>query len=244
MRSYVHSLGVESLPWMPIFNTGVKRRVYNTDPKDQSFTSIILVPKGWVGPSGAHYHTSFEEGYILEGSLTLDGNDYLVPGSYLYRPGMIVHGWTELSEESSLIIVKRGGISDIISVGLPLYDYEYPFKEVHDGRPHIVHLKTSDMTWKSYDHGVRKYYKKTLSINEDNGDSTYLLSLPSGWNGKINSSNKRDLECIIIDGNLELDDGTTMNRLDYLYRPPKEVKAPIVLSQHSCTLLAWETTLS
>ena len=119
MRPFVNSLDPETLPWQPIFKTGVNRRVYNTDPQDKSFTSVIQVPKGWVGPSGAHYHSSFEEGYILEGSLTLDGSDYLKPGSYLYRPGMIVHGWTELSEESALIIVKRGGVSDIISVGSP-----------------------------------------------------------------------------------------------------------------------------
>lgn len=244
MRPYVHCLDMNTLPWQPIFKTGVNRKVYNTDPMDKSFTSIALVPKGWVGPSGAHYHTSFEEAYILEGSLTLDGQDYLTPESYLYRPGMVVHGWTELSEESALIIIKRGGVSDIIPVGEALHDYEYPFKSIHDGRPHIVHLKTGEMDWNPKGNGNSNHAIKVLSVNADNGDSTYLLSLPAGWQGEICGSNDRDLECIIIQGAAELADGNVLERLHYLYRPPGDHSAPITTSHQGCLVLAWEATAS
>ncbi len=242
MRPYVKCLNPDTLPWEPIFKTGVDRKFYNTDPVDESFTSIALVPKGWVGPSGAHYHTSFEEGYIVEGSLTLDGTDYLMPGSYLYRPGMIVHGWTELSEESALIIIKRGGAADIVPVGPPLHAHEYPFEEVHDGRPHILHLKTADMSWASTGEGASSCNVKVLSTDQDNRDSTYLLSLPSGWRGEILSSAGRDLESVVVEGAAELADGTSFERLHYLYRPPGDRSAPIVSSRNGCMALVWEAT--
>ncbi len=242
MRPYVKCLDPETLSWQPIFKTGVHRKVYNTDPDDQSFTSIAQVPKGWVGPSGAHYHTSFEEAYILEGSLTLDGTDYLQPQSYLYRPGMIVHGWTELSEESALIIIKRGGVSDIVPVGEALKPYEYPFEEVHDGRPHIVHLKTGAMDWTLKGDGAGQFSEKELSKDQDNGDTTSLISLHPGWQGEIQSSNGRDLECIVVEGTAELADGTSVKRLHYLYRPPGDRNAPIVSSTDGCLVLVWQAT--
>ncbi len=241
MRPYVKCLDADTLPWQPIFKTGVKRRFYNTDPEDKSFTSIAQVPKGWVGPSGAHYHSSFEEAYIVEGSLTLDGTDYLRPGSYLYRPGMIVHGWTELSDESALIIIKRGGVADIVPVGPALHSHEYAYEEVHDGRPHVVHLKTGDMAWTPKGNGTASHAVKVLSTDQDNGDSTCLLALPSGWQGELQAAEGRSLECIAIEGTAKLADGTPFGRLHYLYRPPGDRQAPIVASQDGCKLLAWES---
>lgn len=237
MRPYVKCLDPDTLPWVPIFKTGVDRRFYNTDPVDQSFTCIIQVPKDWDGPSGAHYHTSFEEGYVFEGSLTLDGTDYLYPGSYLYRPGMIVHGWTELSPESALIVVRRGGVADIVPVGPALHPYEYPYEEVHDGRGHILHLKTDDMEWTATEAG---YKTKLLSIDQDNGDSTYLVSLPAGWHGELPRTDGRGLECVVLEGAAELDDATQVGRLHYLYRPPGNHQAPIVSSNEGCKALVWE----
>ena len=240
MRPYVKCLDPETIPWEPIFKTGVNRRFYNTDPEDKSFTSIGLVPKEWVGPSGAHYHTSFEEGFIVEGSLTLDGTDYLKPGSYLYRPGKIVHGWTELSEESALIVIKRGGKADIVPVGPALHSHEYVYEEVHDGRPHILHLKTGEMEWTAKGEGAASHAVKVLSTDEDNGDSTYLLSLPAGWQGELQSADGRGLECVVIDGAVELDDGTSLGRMYYLFRPPGDRREPIVSSKDGCTALIWE----
>lgn len=237
MRPYVKCLDPETLPWQPIFKTGVDRRFYNTDPKDKSFTCVIQVPKDWDGPSGAHYHTSFEEGYIFEGSLTLDGSDYLYPGSYLYRPGMIVHGWTELSPESALIVVRRGGVADIVPVGPALHPYEYPYEDVHDGRGHILHLKTGEMEWVATAAG---YSTKVLSTDQDNGDSSYLVSMPAGWHGEVQRTEGRGLECVVLEGAVELADGTQAGRLHYLYRPPGDNQAPIVSSTQGCKALFWE----
>ena len=241
MRPYVKSLDPDTLPWVPIFNTGVDRRFYNTDPKDKSFTCVIRVPKDWVGPSGAHYHSSFEEGYVVEGSLTLDGTDYLQPGSYLYRPAMIVHGWTELSPDSATVIVRRGGVADIVPVGPALHPYEYPYEEVHDGRKHVLHLKTDEMQWTATESG---YDTKVLSSDRDNGDRSYLVSLPAGWRGELPRSHGRDLECVVLEGAAELDDATQLGRLHYLYRPPGDHQAPIVASKQGCKALVWEETVS
>ncbi|MBM3515120.1 MAG: DUF4437 domain-containing protein [Alphaproteobacteria bacterium] len=235
MRPHVQHLDSEKLPWVPIFKTGATRRTLNTDPGDTSFTSIVSIPQGWRGPSGAHYHSSFEEAYVVTGSLTLDGIDYLRAGSYLYRPGFIIHGWDERSDEGSLIVIKRGGVSDIISVGPRTQDQEYVFKPVVDGRPHIVHLKTADGPWQMRD-GVEI---KVLSRDDKTGAETILARWPAAWRGSFGARPSHDLECVVVAGGFHLADGTRFKCWDYFYRPMASTDPPITESPEGCTAILW-----
>ncbi len=237
MRPHVRHLDAEALPWAPIFKTGALRRTLNTDPVDRSFTSFVSIPKGWRGPSGAHIHSSFEEALVVEGSLTLDGEDYLTPESYLYRPGFIVHGWDERSDQGSLIIIKRGGVSDIIGVGPRLHDHEYIHKPVDDGRPHIVHLKTAAMAWS--DNGQSRLGEKTLSLDRVTGARTFLIRFPNGWQGSFAGEPGRSLECVVVSGGFALADGTRFDRGHYFFRPAPTVDPPITASVEGCVAMMW-----
>jgi len=243
MRAYVSYLDPETLSWEEILNsngvvTGVHRRIYNKDPESGDFTSFAEIPKGWIGPSGAHYHSTFEEAFILSGSLTLDGEDYLESGSYLYRPGMVVHGWTELSEGAH-IIIRRGGPADIIPVE-KLHSYEYPYEEVHDGRPHILHLRTDELEWTWHGADKDRYGIKVLSQDKDSGARTLLLHLPPGWNGSYSGPNERAVECVVVSGEMSLADGTVFGQSCYFCRPPGVDDDPIAHSKQGSTLLMWE----
>ena len=239
MRPHVRFLDSESLDWVPIFKTGASRRTLNTDPADRSFTSMVKIPRGWLGPSGAHYHSSFEEAYIISGSLTLDGRDYLTPESYLYRPGFIVHGWDERSDEGSLIVIKRGGVSDIISVGPKLHDHEYVHTAVEDGRPHIVHLKTAEMGWTWTGDSAGRFSSKLLSADALTGSQARLINFPSGWRGQFTAAPGHDLECVVVRGGFELADGTLFRVGSYFYRPPGAADPPISAAPGGGLAIMW-----
>ena len=89
MRPHMSHVDGNALPWVEILNTGAKRKQLSVDPDTGSDTSFVRIPRGWRGPAGAHYHTGFEEAMILTGDVDLNGNDLLVNGSYLYRPGPV-----------------------------------------------------------------------------------------------------------------------------------------------------------
>lgn len=237
MRAHIKHLDSETIPWAPIFKTGASRRTLNTDPADKSFMSLVQIPKGWRGPSGAHYHSSFEEAYVMSGLLTLDGRDYLTPGSYLYRPGFIVHGWDERSDEGSLIVIKRGGVSDIIGVCPKLHDHEYVYKPVADGRPHIVHLKTDDVPWIAKD-GIET---KVLSVDAVTGGRTFLLHLPPRWRGSFGASPGHDLEGVVLNGGFRLADGDEFRPGHYFYRPSDSGDPPISESADGAVAILWTT---
>ena len=125
------------------------RKVFNTNDINGSDTSLVKLPPGWKGPAGAHYHSDYEEALVLTGDVDLNGNDLLVAGSYLYRPGGIVHGFVDNSPSGSDIIIKMGTSTDLISVNKPLHSYEYPEPKalVADAREHNLHLRTNEEKW-------------------------------------------------------------------------------------------------
>jgi hypothetical protein len=174
---------------------------------------------------------------VVEGSLTLDGRDYLTPHSYLYRPGFIVHGWDERSDEGSLIIIKRGGVSDIVSVGPRLHDHEYVHRPVDDGRPHIVHLKTGAMAWDAArPSGLRE---KTLSVDRRTGARTFLIEFPKDWRGAFDGGAKQSLECVVVSGGFTLADGTGFGPGHYFFRPDAGIDPPISAADRGCVAMMW-----
>lgn len=140
-----------------------------------------------------------------------------------------------------MIIIRRGGVSDIISVGPALHPYEYPYREAHDGRPHIVHMKTLEHKWVECASGKARYSIKELSVDSDSGDRTYLLSLPPGWEGQLQAESGRSFEAVLIEGKAFLDDGSILGPLFYLHRPPGCRDAPISASPNGCVLMVWES---
>ncbi len=210
-----------TLPWVEILNTGAERKQLSVDPDTGSDTSFVRLPKEWNGPAGAHYHTGFEEALILSGDVDLNGNDLLVEGSYLYRPGGIVHGWVDHSSGGSEIIIKMGRTTDLISVGEREHDheYDYPGARVEDGRPHIIHLKTREQDWQPWPGGPNGVDKKLLSRDESNGAETLLARFASGFTGAFQLDPASTWEWVVLEGDVTLADGTTFARFGYSHRP-------------------------
>ena len=241
MRPHLSYVDGNVLPWEEILNTRAERKQLSVDPDTGSDTSFVRIPKDWRGPVGAHYHTGFEEAFILSGDVDLNGNDLLVEGSYLYRPGGIVHGWVDHSPSGSDIIIKMGRATDLISVGEPELDheYDYPGARVDDGRPHIIHLRTKEQDWRPWPDGTEGANRKVLSRDEDNGAETLLARLSEGFSGALKLDPGLTWEWVVLDGAMTLADDTSFERLGYSHRPAGSEETTMAASKDGCTMLIW-----
>ena len=245
MREHIPYYDPSQDEWVEILGTGVTRKVLSTDSITGGDTCYVNMPPDWEGIAGAHYHTGFEEAYMISGDVNLNGNEDFLKGCYLYRPGGIVHGWSEHSINGGRIIIKMGMTTDLVSVPGPDYpdEYDYPDKRLEDGRPHIIFLDTKEQEWTWHDEGAGRYGIKPLSEDADNGDRTYLLHLPAGWHGSYSGDSSRALECAVVHGSLTLEDGSVMREGCYFYRHPKRDESPIAASADGCTALMWSEAI-
>ncbi len=241
MRPYIPHLDANALAWEEILDTGAKRKVLGRDLETGSDTSFVRIPPGWKGPAGAHYHSSFEEALVLSGDVDLNGNDLLVGGSYLYRPGGIVHGWVDHSSGGSDIIIKMGTDTDLISVGPPEHDheYDYPSARVPDGRPHIVHLRTGERPWEPRKGAPDGVHEKILSRDRDTGAETLMMHLDEGFEGDLSLPSDATWEWVVVEGGMSLADGKTFARIGYSHRPAGRGETVIAAAPDGCTLLMW-----
>ncbi len=241
MRPQIPYLAADALPWEEILNTGAQRKLLSVDPETGSETAFVRLPPDWRGPAGAHYHSGFEEALILSGDCDLNGNDLLVAGSYLYRPGGIVHGWVDHSPSGADIIIKMGRATDLVSVGEPEYPHEYDYegKRVPDGRPHIVHLRTADQPFEPWNGGHPGAQQKLLSRDRETGAATLLLNLDAGFSGQLELAAHTTWEWVVLAGSVSLADGSTFGPIDYSHRRAGSHETVITGSPDGCRLLLW-----
>lgn len=237
MRPFIPHLDPETLPWEELLGSKLMRKVFSTDPDTGGDTALVRLTPGWQGRAGAHYHSGFEEALILAGDVDLNGRDSLLAGSYLYRPGGIVHGFVDRSNGGADIIIKMGAATDLNSVASPGQDVEYdhPSARVADGRPHIVNLRTDAQPWTS-ENGIAR---KVLSRDTLTGAETALVRLPAGFSGPQSFSRSRGWEWVIIDGGMTLADGTRFRRFGYSHRPAGTSDTVIAAAPQGCTMMVW-----
>lgn len=244
MRPHIPHLDAANLAWEEILDSKAMRKVLSCDPVTGSDTSYVKLPPDWRGPAGAHYHTDFEEALVLAGDVDLNGDEILVAGSYLYRPGGIVHGWVDHSPTGAEIIIKMGTATDLISVGAPLHrhEYDYPGARRPDGRPHITHLKTADVPWQPWPTAPGTVRFKSLSRDAKTGAETMLVELVQGFSGTLKLAADTTWEWVVTIGSLSLADGTTFRKFGYSHRPAgADGGAVIAAAPLGCTLMMWKS---
>ncbi len=216
---------------------GKMQRELSVDPATGATTLFFDFPANWVGGGVAHYHSFSEEIYVLSGGVTLNGRDEYVAGSYLYRPGGIVHGHHEASRPGARFIGRMGGKLDFNYVREPTSQEEYVAKPVADGRPHIVHLRSPDQPWQTASDG---HQLKVLSEDRVTGARSALLQFPTAWTGKLPLDPKSGWEWFVVGGEMALDDGTTFANESYANRPIGAPGRSIVRAAAGTLVLTWK----
>ncbi|MEE8305757.1 MAG: DUF4437 domain-containing protein [Gammaproteobacteria bacterium] len=218
---------------------GSRRKQFSEDPETGAHTRYMEIAANWQGGGVAHYHTFSEEVYVLSGDVTLNGRDYLVEGSYLYRPGGIVHGHQEGSIRGCRLILKFGGPMDSNYIDEPESNEEYVQVPSDDGRPHIVHLETPGMEWQQHGDGQARYGTKVLSEDRKTGASTMLIRFPAGWRGRLELDSAATWEWFVIKGQAVLEDGTTFETDSYSLRPVAGRRNAFVGAKAESEILLW-----
>jgi quercetin dioxygenase-like cupin family protein len=219
--SIPHRIAAEA----PIAGQRANVRELSVDDATKGSTSLFVFPEGWQGGGVAHYHSCSEEVFVLDGDITLDGKDFYTRGSYLYRPGGIVHGHHEASPHGSRMIIRTGGQIDFNYVRAPASPGEYVAKPSDDGRPHVLHLKTAAMPMAWIGRGAERYSRKVLSADAKTGAWTSLVEFPSAWKGQLPLERTMNWEWFVVAGAATLDDGTVYAPETYSYRPAGQDRA-------------------
>ena len=124
MKPLIEQVAIEDIPWEVLGTHGLRRRALGVDPKTGRATQYVNIPQGWKGGGTAHYHDAFEEVFVIKGDVTLNGRDYLGDGSYIYRPGGIVHGHDEGAQAGCFCIIRTGGALELKLIPDPEDDEE------------------------------------------------------------------------------------------------------------------------
>ncbi len=215
-------------------------KILTIDPVNKATTAYYTFPENWKGGGRAHYHSPYEEVYILDGDITLTGRDDYVKGSYLYRPGGIVHGHHESSRKGSRMITRTGAEINFNYVDNPTSEEEYVMvPNTIDGRPHIVHLKAPAMKAETVGTGAASYTRKVLSKDVKTGASTSLLEFPTAFKGRIDLPETKNREWVVVGGQASLDDGTVYELESFSFRPAGK-KHAFVSAMPGTQILMWE----
>jgi quercetin dioxygenase-like cupin family protein len=240
MRPLIAHLDTTDLEWRAQGTHGIRSKLLSEDPETQGKTLYIDIPPKWQGGGVAHYHDASEEVFIIEGDVTLvDGRDWLLGGSYLYRPAGIVHGHDERADRGNRSIIKAGGPLELILVHDPASEDEYILFPADDGRPHVLNLKTQDMEWKSIGEGQAQHGVKRLTEDASTGATTSLVRLPPDWAGASTMSGDTAWEWFILSGEAALGDGTAFGESTYSFRPPGSPDVAFSRSGAGCEMLLW-----
>ncbi|HUD30774.1 MAG TPA: hypothetical protein VMQ93_18050 [Novosphingobium sp.] len=117
---------IAAVPWRPIV-AGLHSRSLHVDPATGARTALIrMVPEeGYVAPSVAHYHETYEEIVGLGGRFTFDSRTWLGRASYVLHPSGTVHGFASQVVADSVFLSRVGPGHKAILVPEPTSDTMY-----------------------------------------------------------------------------------------------------------------------
>ncbi len=239
MRPQVGPLNIESLSWESLGKHGLRRKILSHDPDTGAVTQYVHIPANWKGGGVAHYHSCIEEVFVIEGDVTLNGRDYFVDGSYLYRPDHIVHGHDEGAKLGCKCIIRMGAEMDFNLVHEPESEEEYPLEPITDPRGHVLDLRSNDMEWTEQGDEGNRYRFKLLSFDPATKAYTALMGLDAGWRGRLSTGSEFAREWFMLSGSWQREDGTSYDANTYYYAPPDTTHAAVTGSKDGCVVLTW-----
>jgi anti-sigma factor ChrR (cupin superfamily) len=234
----VRAVRPDQLDWLTLGTNGLRRKLLAFDPQTQAATSLVDIPTGWKGGGIAHYHDTFEEVYIVQGSVTLDGTNYWTTGDYFYRPADVVHGHDEKSPEGCLALIRCGGPLELLLIHDPADPDEYPLKAINDPRGHVRHVLTATAPNAPDSAFPSAWRIKRLSVDPHSRARTVMAHVPAGWTAGEATPLDRAWEAYVLEGSLE-GPGGLFEAGDFADGPAGIAPFEALNSQDGCTLMVW-----
>ncbi|MBH0114247.1 DUF4437 domain-containing protein [Novosphingobium sp. YJ-S2-02] len=208
----------DALEWEMLGTHGLKRRKLGEDAATGHVTNLVYIPKGWHGGGVAHFHDAYEEVYMLDGAVTLDGNHHFRKGVYFYRPAHVVHGHDESSSEGALALVRSDGLLVLQLVHEPEQPVEYPLPAATDPRGHVFEVTVADIAPVADAALPEGWTMRPLSTDPETGARSFEAIVPAGWQGEAGNLGA-SWEAYVLEGSL-VGNGETWAAGDYTVGAP------------------------
>lgn len=230
---------VPDLPWEPLGDHGLRRKVIGHDPVSGHVTFLLEIPSGWHGGGVAHFHECHEEVLMLEGSVTLDGRHYWRAGDYFYRPAHVVHGLDEKSEEGARALVRCDAPMQLRLVPEPERPTEYKLPECSDPRGHVFSVPSHIVPFSKDPALPDAWTVQVMSGNPRTGARTLIVEIPAGWTGRENPGPGASWEAYVLDGELSGEEGEIFAAGDYTVGDGSRVPFGALGSLRGARFLLW-----
>lgn len=246
MRESVRLLDTRDLPWEPLGAPGLFTRRLARDPLTGERTALQrAVPDlGQRPPGQAHFHSTYEEILVVQGSMSFDSVQWLQPRGYLYHPPRTVHGFKSALRGETWFLSRVGHDLDFTFVPDPPQTSPYYVSATVPSRGWTYVPDPDSETWALQATAAQapsaqpatvaaavafaEATARTLSVDPASGEGSLLVRLPRGWRGRPEAfADRRYLEMFVLEGGLELADGTRLESQGYTHRSAAQDGAPV-----------------
>lgn len=223
MRKNVRKLSVEALSWVPTGTLGVFEKILNEDDITGARTVMLKSlprPGDQLPDQRPQYHPVEEEFFCLSGRFTLEGDVWFEPGSYVYYPSNLVHGYAVDVPGGYEIYLRNSGPLSTKRVDSPAKN-----------KLHFIHKESEPASGVILCHTRERLdsmlNEKTISVlslrdTQDGDEGAMVVTLPhnthvtspaDGFDGF--------LEIYVIDGKIEIANHAVLSSHDYACLPPQ-----------------------
>jgi hypothetical protein len=222
MRHHIEHLSSTDMAWTQV-SAGVYTKMLNYNEADGDRTVLIrFVPaEGAAPPSVIHYHSAFEEIFILDGKMTFDGQTWLDGYAYVFHPPFVVHGFKSSVPEETVFLARAP----------TSLDFNFP-EPTGETRPYLIsgEAGTRDLVYANVPDeadwtpltgasGAAMGRQFMLSRDRLSGEGSRLVRLAAGLEIPARPDGYESFdEGFLLEGRVEAEDGTVWRSGDYWHR--------------------------
>jgi hypothetical protein len=240
MKELVRHLDTRELPWEPLGGPGLFTRRLARDPASGERTALQrAVPElGQRPPGQAHFHGTYEEIIVVQGSMSFDGELWLQPGGYLYHPPRTVHGFRSALRGETWFLSRVGRDLDFSFVPDPPQASPYYVDGVAPARGWTYVDDPLARPWPPVTQAGAAFAGGAvlrLSAEPAGDEGSWLVRLPAGWRGVPGAfSGRAYLEVFVLEGDVSLADGVRLGTQGYTFRPGASDGEPLASDAGAC----------
>ena len=222
MRHHIDHLSSSTMEWTQL-SDGVycKMLNHNKDTGDRTGLFRFVPEEGANPPSVCHYHSVFEEIFILEGRMTFDHKTWLGEKGYVFHPPFAVHGFNSAVPEETVFLARSPSDLDFNFPDVPEAKEPFFIDDKSSNRSITYLNPTQEDSWDTMHSPDEQSIGRRLVLNEDSitGEGSSLIRYNSGVNLPAQPEGEETFnEGFILSGRLVAEDGTVWKAGDYWHR--------------------------
>lgn len=239
MRHHVEHLRSSAIAWEQL-SPGVYRKTLTLGDQAGEITALFrFVPEEGASPPGTcHFHSVFEELFILNGKMTFDGKTWLGDRSYVFHPPYLVHGFKSAVPAETIFIARAPADLDFNFPEPPKVQAPFYVNNAASTRDFTYLNVPPEQEWDPIfgPNGQNIGRRCILSQDRVTGEGSSLIRLFEGADiaGRENGCETFD-EGFIVEGRVEAETGVVWAAGDYWHRhagksvPPVRITASALI---------------